>query len=140
MRDKQSLHLKVQELCDCFATADPLKEMCLLEKDEDKDEAALKWLALAILHGINANAKKISIVRSKNGEVKVIAEYRKADLPNPGSEIGEKIIKAVRGITHLEGEKGKIPLAVGVRDGSIELNVKLKKDEDGESVALRFFE
>jgi len=58
MKDKHSLHLKVQELCDCFATADPLKEMSLLEKDDDRTEAALKWLALAILHGINANAKK----------------------------------------------------------------------------------
>ena len=138
MRDKQSLHLKVQELCDCFATTDPLKEMSLLERDEDKDEAALKWLSLAILHGINANAKKISISRSKDGKVKVVAEYRKADLPNPGSEIGEKIVEAVRGITHIEGKKGGTPLAVGVRDASIELGVKVKKDEDGESVSLKF--
>jgi hypothetical protein len=138
MKDKHSLHLKVQELCDCFATTDPLKEMSVLEKDEDKDEAALKWLALAILHGINANAKKISISRSRDGKVKVMSEYRKVDLPNPGSEIGGKIIEAVRGITHLEGEKGKTPLAVGIRDGSIEMNVKLKKEEGGESVTLKF--
>jgi len=138
MKDKHSLHLKVQELCDCFATTDPLKEMSVLEKDEDKDEAALKWLALAILHGINANAKKISISRSRDGKVKVMSKYRKVDLPNPSSEIGGKIIKAVRGITHLEGEKGKTPLAVGIRDGSIEMNVKLKKEEGGESVTLKF--
>lgn len=138
MKDKHSLHLKVQELCDCFATTDTLKEMSVLEKDEDKDEAALKWLALAILHGINANAKKISISRSRDGKVKVMSEYRKVDLPNPGSEIGGKIIEAVRGITHLEGEKGETPLAVGIRDGSIEMNVKLKKEWDGESVTLKF--
>ena len=138
MRDKQSLHLKVQELCDCFATTDPLKEMSLLERDEDKDEAALKWLALAILHGINANAKKISLTRSQDGKVSVAAEYRRADLPEPGPEIGEKIVEAVRGITHIEGEKGKTLLAVGVRDSSVEMNVKLKKDEDGESVTLKF--
>ena len=138
MKDKHSLHLKVQELCDCFATTDPLKEMSLLEREEDKDEAALKWLSLAILHGINANAKKISISRSKDGKVKVVSEYRKADLPNPGPEIGEKIVEAVRGITHIEGEKGETPLAVGVRDGSVELKVKLKKKEDGESVSLKF--
>jgi len=138
MKDKHSLHLKVQELCDCFATTDPLKGMSVLEKDEDKHEAALKWLALAILHGINANAKKISISRSNDGKVEVKADYRKADLPTPGSEIGEKIIEAVRGITHLEGGKGGTPLAIGIRDGSIEMNVKLKKDEDGESVTLKF--
>ena len=61
MRDKETLHRKVQELIDCFATTDPLKEMSELGKDSDKDEAALKWLALAALHGINMNAKKISI-------------------------------------------------------------------------------
>ena len=138
MKDKHSSHLKVQELCDCYATADPLKEMSELERDDDKEEAALKWLALAILHGINANAKKISISRSTDGEVEVTAEYRKADLPKPGSEIGEKIIEAVRGITHLEGRKGEIPLALGIRDGSIEMNVKVKTEEDKDSVTLKF--
>ena len=138
MKDKLSLHLKVQELCDCYATTDPLKEMSELENDKNKDEAALKWLALSILHGINAGARKISILRSKGGKVKVTAEYRKADLPNPGSEIGEKIIEAVRRITYLEGDKGKTPLAIGVRDGSIEMRVKLRKEEDGESVTLKF--
>jgi len=138
MKDKHGLHLKVQELCDCFATTDPLKEMSVLEQDVDKDEAALKWLALAILHGINANANKISISRSKKGKVEISAEYRKANLPNPGSEIGERIIDHIRAITHAEGEKGKTPLALGVRDGSIEMNVKLKKKEDVESVTLKF--
>jgi hypothetical protein len=138
MKDKHSLHLKVQELCDCFATTDPLKEMSLLEKDNDRTEAALKWLALAILHGINANAKKISLSRTNDGEVRVVSEYRKTELPNPGLEIGEKIVDALRGITHIEGEKGETPLAVGVRDVSIELSVKIKKDEDSESVSLKF--
>ena len=138
MKDKHSLHLKVQELCDCYASTDPLKEMSELERDDDKDEAALKWLSLATLHGINANAKKISISRSTDGEVEVTAEYRKTDLPKPGSEISEKIIEAVRGITHLEGRKGEIPLALGVRDGSIEMNVKVKTGEDKESVTFKF--
>ena len=138
MKDKRSLHLKVQELCDCYATTDPLKEMSVLKTDEDKDEAALKWLALATLHGINAYAKKISITRSEDGQVKVMGEYRKADLPNPGSEIAEKIIDSVRKITHLEGEEGSTPLAMGVRDGSIEITVKLKKEGNGETVILKF--
>ena len=50
MKDKQSLHLKVQELCDCYATTDPLKEMSDVAKDADKEEAALKWISLAVLH------------------------------------------------------------------------------------------
>ena len=138
MRDKQTMHLKVQELCDCYATTDPLQEMSALEKDDDKDEAALKWLALAALHGINANAEKISIAQSKEGMVRVTAEYRKSELPNPGSEIGGKIIEAVRGITHMEGDKGKLPLALGIRDGSIEISIKMKRSKDGEKISLKF--
>jgi hypothetical protein len=112
--------------------------MSIIKHDKDKGEAALKWLALAALHGINNNAKKISIARGKEGNVKVIAEYRQSELPSPGSEVGEKIIEAVQGITHLEGNKGKTPLALGIRDSSVEVNIKMKRDEDGEVVTLKF--
>ena len=138
MKDKRSLHLKVQELVDCYATTDPLKEMSLLEKEVDKEEAALKWVALAALHGINANAKEITISKSKGERVNVVAKYNDTELPSPGSRIGEKIIGAIREITHLEGEKGKSLLALGVRDGSIEMSVKVKKDQENESVTLKF--
>ncbi|MBW2644076.1 MAG: hypothetical protein JRC89_12100, partial [Deltaproteobacteria bacterium] len=76
MKDKGSLHLKVQEMCDCFATTDPLREMSVVKDDADKEEAALKWLALVALHGVNNNAEKISITRLDDGNVKVTAEYR----------------------------------------------------------------
>ena len=137
MRDKETLHRKVQEQIDCYATSNPLKEMSELGKDENMEEAALKWLALAALHGINMNAKKITIVK-KDGQVKVTAEYRSAELPSPGLSIGEKIIEDVREITHLDGDKGKTVLALGIRDGSVELNVKVKKDIDGEKVVLKY--
>ena len=65
MKEKRNLHLKVQELCDCYATTDPLKEMSVVGKDKDQEEAALKWLALAALHGVNNNAKEITIRRNK---------------------------------------------------------------------------
>ncbi len=136
MKDKRSLHLKVQELCDCYATTDPLKEMSVVKDDKDKDEAALKWLALVALHGINANAKKISLENVKDGNPKVTAEYRKSELPSPGPELSDKIVEAVRGITHLEGEKGKSALALGIRESSIEVNIKIKGH--GEKVTLEF--
>ena len=140
MKDKQSLHLKVQELCDCYSTTDPLKEMTKLVKDEDQNEAALKWIALAVLHGINANAKKISLSRSKGGKVKVVAEYRETELPDPGDGIGQKVIESLRGITHLDEEKGKTPLVVGVRDGSVELKVRLTKKDNAASISMEFRE
>jgi len=138
MKDKQSFHLKVQQLIDCYGDTEPLREMAIIEKDADKDEAALKWLALATLHGINAGAEEISIRKGPDGKVRVSAEYREAELPSPGAEIGEKIIKTVRGIAHLEGDKGKSLLALGVRDSSIDITVKVKKDKNGESVTLKF--
>lgn len=138
MKDKRSLHLKVQELCDCYATTDPLKEMSELTKEADKDDVALKWLALATLHGINSNAKKITVTRSEDGEVNVTAEYRVAELPSPGGQIGKSIIEAVREITHVDEDKGKTLLAIGIRDGNIEIGVKVKKDKDNETITLKF--
>ena len=138
MKEKRNLHLKVQELCDCYATNDPLKEMSQIKGDSDQDEAAVKWLALAALHGVNDNAKEITITRSPDGNIKVTAKYREAELPSPGSEIGEKIMSAVREITHIEGGKGKSPLALGIRDDSIELKIKMKTKDEGERVTLKF--
>lgn len=138
MKEKRNLHLKVQELCDCYATTDPLKEMSQIKADADTDEAALKWLALAALHGVNDNAKEVSITRSPDGTIKVTAKYREAELPSPGHEIGEKIMNAVREITHIEGGKGKSPLALGIREDSIELNIKMKTKDKGEKVTLKF--
>ena len=138
MKDKRSLHLKVQELCDCYATTDPLKEMSELKKEADKDDAALKWLALATLHGINSNAKKITVTRSEDGDINVSAEYRAAELPSPGGQIGNRIIEAVREITHVDQDKGKTPLALGIRGGNIEISVKVKRDKDNESISLKF--
>ncbi|MFZ0614735.1 MAG: hypothetical protein WAM73_20990 [Desulfobacterales bacterium] len=138
MKDTDSVHKKVQEMCDCYATTDPLKEMSILKSDTDKQEAAVKWLALAALHGVNHNAEKISIRRSGEGKVTVYAEYRTTELPSPGAEVGQKIFEAARGMTHIEGEKGKTDLALGIRDSSIELEVKLKKKDGGEQLTVKF--
>jgi hypothetical protein len=112
--------------------------MSVIKNDGDKDEAALKWLALAALHGVNGNAKEVTITRSKTGEVRVTAKYRESDLPSPGSEVGAKIMEALREVTHIEGAKGKTPLALGIRNDSIELQVKMKEKEGKEKVTLKF--
>jgi len=141
MKDAENLHLKVQNLCDCFASNDPLKEMSEIEKskdtDSDTDETALKWIALAVLHGINANAKEITIAKTKSG-TKVTAEYRKAKLPTPGGAVTEKILSAMRGITHIEDNKGETVLAFGIRNSSMELKIKNKKEGDDEKITIKF--
>ena len=138
MEDKRNLHVKVQELCDCYATTDPLKGMSELPGDADKDEAALKWVALAALHAVNAGAKKISLLKAKDGTVSVRAKYRAAELPSPGREIGSKIVDAIKSIAHVEGDKGKELLALGIRNDSLEVKVKVKKEDDGELIELKF--
>jgi hypothetical protein len=138
MKEKRNLHLKVQELCDCYATNDPLKEMSVVKNDEDKDEAAAKWLALAALHGVNDNAEAVTITKSSDGNISVTATYRQSELPSPGSQVGDKVIETVREITHIEEGKGETPLALGIRQDSIELQVKFKSDNNEDSVTITF--
>lgn len=138
MKEKRNLHLKVQELCDCYATNDPLQEMSVVKNEEDKDEAALKWLALAALHGVNDNADEVTIARTTDGQVTVSAKYRESELPSPGAGVGEKILDAVREITHIEEGKGKSALALGIRQDSIELQVQFKSENDKEKVTIKF--
>ena len=138
MRDMETPHKRMQELCDCYAETDPLKEMALLSRDADKEEAALKWLALAVLHGVDRHAKKISLERASDGGVRIVAEYRDVDLPSPGKDIGAKIIEAARRITHIEDPKGETPLAIGIRDSSLEIRVKVKQEDGAEKITLEF--
>ena len=138
MKEKRNLHLKVQELCDCYATTDPLQEMSRLPKDADKTEAALKWLALAALHGVNDNASKITVYRMPDGTISVTAEYHRSELPSPGSAVGEQIFEAIREITHIEEAKGKTQLALGMRDSSVDLLVKIKSTDGKEKISIKF--
>lgn len=138
MKDTESLHLKMQELCDCFSTTDPLKEMSEVKNDENSMDAALKWLALATLHGVNSNAKKISIKQASDGTVSVTAEYRGAELPSPGAAVAGKIFEAVRKITHIEDEKGKTMLALGIRDSSLDVKISVKDKSDYKKVSIKF--
>ncbi len=138
MLDKRSLHMKVQEQADCFATTDPLSEMAGLVKEQDPEEGAIKWIALAVLHGIDRNAEKISLRRNADGGVSVIAEYRKSELPIPPLPIGRKVFDVVKEITHIDGDKGQVPVAIGIRDSSIELDMKLDRNGAEEEVVLKF--
>ena len=138
MKDTTNIHLKVQELCDCFATNDPLKEMSRIIKDTDTDEAALKWIALAVLHGINSNAEKVSISSTKSGGVKVTAEYRTAELPSPGAPIGKKVIEAIRSMTHMEDDRGKMTLALGIRNNSLDLKIKSRHEGGDDKITISF--
>ena len=138
MKDASNLHLKVQELCDCFATTDPLKEMSEVKDSPEAEEAALKWIALAVLHGINNNAEKIALTADQDGRVEVMATYRKTELPSPGTEIGRKIVEKIREIAHMEKDKEKISLALGFRNNDLDLKVKSSKKDGKETIKIYF--
>jgi hypothetical protein len=138
MKDASNLHLKVQELCDCFATTDPLKEMSDIIHDKNTDEAALKWIALAVLHGINNNAEKISISTAQDGTMRVTAEYRKTDLPSPGPVVGKKVIEAMRSMTHIEKDRDKMTLAFGFRNNSMDLKIKSRHEGNDDKITITF--
>lgn len=138
MKDERNFHLKVQELCDCYATTDPLREMSQIPASADEEEIALKWLALAALHGVNSNASKITLRKGEDDRIRVTAEYRTTELPSPGSAVGEKILSAVRSITHIDASKGESRLALGMRDSSIDLQVKIKSKRGQEKISIKF--
>jgi hypothetical protein len=138
MKDATSTHQKIQELCDCYATTDPLAEMAAIPSDSADPQAGEKWLALAALHGINSNARKITLQRGENGQVTVVAEYRDAQLPSPQQAVADRVLAAGKDLTHMEGDKVKLPLALGIRDSSVQLQVKIKRHRNGERLSLKF--
>ena len=106
MKDSERIHKKVQEKCDCCATTDGLKEMSDFIKDPETENAAIKWIALAALQGVNANAEKITIASGDDGKTIVVAENRMAELPSSGDEVGRKVFETFRENTHIQAEKG----------------------------------
>ncbi len=138
MKHTSSIHQKVQSLCDCFATTDPLKEMSEIALHPESEEAALKWIALAVLHGINTNAEKISLMSTKDGKVKVTAEYRTAELPSPGADVGKKVVEMIRDMTHMEKDKEKVALAFGFRNNSMELKIKSRHEGSDDKITINF--
>ncbi len=139
MKEKRSMHLRVQEMCDCYATTDPLVEMERMRNESgDKEESAVKWLALAVLHGINSDLEEISISLDEDGRVRVKAEHPASDLPAPSAEIADTIMDVVREITHIEEDKGRLPIAIGIRDSSVDLEVKVKSKGERDKVKLKF--
>ncbi len=139
MKDTKNLHLKIQDLCACFSGTDPLKEMSAIAADEpDPMDAALKWMALAALHGVNANAEKISLKEDEDGSIRVTAQYRKSELPSPGSTVGSRVFDVFREITHIDGAKGETCLALGIMDSSIELSLAIKEKSGKRKISIKF--
>jgi hypothetical protein len=137
MIDRRGLHARLVDMCDCYAETDCFRELSRMEGSTASEETALKWLALAVLHGIESGAEEIELCR-KEGETTATAEYRKARLPAPSPEVLDKAMEIVREVLHFEEEKGESPLILGLRTDSLELRVKAKRKDGEEKVKLKF--
>jgi hypothetical protein len=132
-------HLKLQEMCDCYLETDFRLQLAKLCKQPgpDQDEEAIRYLALALMHTITEQARKLSMKREKlEVKVKVESDGEKHSLPAPPVALFNRMVATVRAILHLEGEKGESQLSLGLRNGEVAMRVKIR--ENGDEVALRF--
>jgi hypothetical protein len=136
----RNYHARLQEMCDCYMETDYRGEIEKMSSQgsTDVEEDSLKYLALSILYATTEKAKKLSF-KKKKGEPKVtVKAEEKLELPTPPGEIADKVFEIMRSITHLEGKKGKEPFSLGLRDGRMELRVKVEREGDRESLKLSF--
>jgi hypothetical protein len=129
---RRSLHLRLQEYCDCYLETDPQKEIAVINKKgaaadvtKDREEVALKFLCLTILYGIKESAKKITLTKKGRDQVRLDVEAAgKYVLPAPRADIADEIFKVMRSITHLESPRGREVLSLGLRSDRLELTVE----------------
>jgi hypothetical protein len=140
-RLSRNYHKRLQEMCDCYLETDFRSELATMvsHKSADLEEAAIKYLGLAIMYAITERATKLSFKKKGEGATEVTVKAEKEiELPAPQQDLAEEIVAIMRAITHIEGDKGETPLALGLRSGDLELQVKVKREEGKESFKLSF--
>ncbi|MDZ7640729.1 MAG: hypothetical protein U5J62_01695 [Desulfurivibrio sp.] len=135
-----NLHQQLIEMCDCYLDTDFTAGMReTVAAGGDSQEDAVKYLALALLYALTQKAEKLSL-KKKADEVKVVVKSGEAKepLPSPGPALFTRITDMMRSILHSEADQEKSVLALGLRSGDVELQVKLKRQEGKESLKFKF--
>jgi hypothetical protein len=137
---KRNYHLQLLEMCDCYLETDFMKQMKGMSGMEggDPDENAIKYLALAIMHTVSEKAKKLSLKRKGDKLTVKVKGEEEETLPAPGIEQFARISAIMRAILHIEEDNGKLPLALGLRNGELELQVEVSRGEDKETLKIKF--
>jgi hypothetical protein len=145
IKDERNYHRRLQEFCDCFMETDYKKELEVASKGVsgdpggDPDELALKFLGLTLLYGANEEAKRISLQRSKEGKVLLSVEARgNYQLSPPSVQLADRIFSIARSITHIEKDRGKSPLSLGLRNDRMEISLEIDRQGGGESLTITF--
>jgi len=135
-----TLHQKLIEMCDCYLDTDyPAKLHAMVSTPlADTAEESTKYLALALLYALTEKARKLSFKRKQEHvTVTITVDDDKISLPTPPRPLFEGIMQTLRNILHLEGNKAAMPLALGLRNGDIELQVKMEAEKDKESLKIK---
>ena len=133
-------HLKLQEMCDCYMETDFLTALQGMAGADSKDveEDAIKYLALAIMYAITQKAEKLSF-KKKGEELKAkINNGSKEKLPVPSVAVLDKVFEIMRGILHIEEDKGEMEFSLGLRSGEVDVIVKADREDGKESLKIKF--
>ena len=133
-------HLKLQEMCDCYMETDFLAALQGMAGAESKDveEDAIKYLALALMYAITQKAEKLSF-KKKGEELKVkINNGSKEKLSVPSVVVLDKVFEIMRGILHIEEDKGEMEFSLGLRSGEVDVIVKVDREDGKESLKIKF--
>ena len=105
----------------------------------DLDEHALKFLGLSIFYGASEKAKSLSLRRSKEGKVAFTVDSRgKYKLPSPSIKVADRVISIARSITHIDGDQGKLPVSLGLRNDRIEVTFQFDRKAEEEAFSILF--
>jgi hypothetical protein len=136
-----NLHLKLIEMCDCYLETDFKGQIQRLATapGDDVDEESVKYLALAIMYALTEKARKL-VFKCKNGQMTVLlkGEGGKISMKAPSLEIFNRVVAIMRTILHLEEDKASMALSLGLRNGQVDVQVKVERGDNKESLKLTF--
>jgi len=136
-----NLHQKLIEMCDCYLETDFKTQIqhAAQAPPTDLEEDSMKYLALTIMYAVTEKARKLTY-KKKKGQltVTVNAGGEKNSVPAPSEEIFDKIIETIRAILHLEEDTASMPLELGLRNGQVEIQVKVERKDDKEALKFKF--
>jgi len=145
MNDPANLHSRLQDYADCFLETDPeegLREISEKgisgEVSGNMTELALKYLSLAILYGVEKDARRIMIFSEGDmaGTCKLMGE-EEIQLPQPPAGLSGEMHRIMRSITHLDADDElSRRLIYGLRGDRLEIDVALVSANDAGVMVL----
>ena len=142
---ERSFHLRLQEFLDCYMETDPKQELEKAAKgisgdpSGDPDELALKFLGLGIFYGASEKAKSISVQRFQDGKTSLTVDARgKYQLAAPKTDLADRVISIARAITHVDADRGQLPVSMGLRNDRMDLGFHFDRKKEGETFTITF--